>query len=129
LFCHKDMNTISSRPLIVVNTVESSPVESFLHLSLRPVLKLLNTSFLEHFSVNLSAKNIVFKGLVLSEKKIKTIAILQQDFILKNIFLGMVLGQLDVEETLFYLSHKKEISKRIYQMVQERIVSQLDTIE
>lgn len=49
----------------------------------------------------------------------------QKDNILKNLYLGMVIGMMDAEELQIYYKENKMFNKRIINMITERLKSQI----
>lgn len=106
-----------------IQSTEQSPVEHFMHHSLRPILKmqheLLRELFLERCH---RYKNQFFK---IPDKK--QLAHIQQALRgngpFPNNCRGIVLGQLTLEELQFFLKHKAELDKRLRQMTATRLES------
>lgn len=111
------------RAEIPTDTERSSlPKEEFQNKVLRPILKLQNDVLVTLFKSQL-------KGATLPDFKVELNAFVQQrlqkDLATRNTLLGMVLGLLSEEEMEGFIADKNEISKRIMDMMAQRIIDQL----
>jgi hypothetical protein len=103
----------------------SSPAEEFQNTTLRPILKELNESLIalifryDHFvkkwndSLDSNQKESLIKHLC------------TMDGVLKNKFIGMVIGNIPVSQLNLYFAHDKELNRRIIQMIAQRLIHQL----
>ncbi len=100
----------------------SLPKEEFQNKTLRPILKFQNDVLVSFFRSQL-------KGAVLPEFKIELNPFVQQrlqkDLATRNTILGMVIGLLSEEEMTVFLDDKNEMSKRIMDMLCQRITDEL----
>ena len=119
---------MDERPVLSINTEHAGEVETFMHQTLRPVMKHLNEKFLALAKINLKSAETGFKLLQPFEKeeKINALASANQPF--KNLAMGMVIGLLNETEFHFYKANQREVSKRIALLLKERLVSQLHKI-
>jgi hypothetical protein len=111
------------RAEIPTDTERSSlPKEEFQNKTLRPILKLQNDVLVAFFKSQL-------KGAVMPDFKVELTGFVQQrlqkDLATRNTLLGMVLGLLSEEEMEGFIADKNEISKRIMDMMAQRIIDQL----
>jgi hypothetical protein len=102
----------------------TSELESFVHQTLRPVLKFQNEVL-----VRVSVKQVQkfqkdFQKSDLKKQQKSISEILVNDLQLKNTLLGVVIGQFKPFELTFYLEHESDLKKRIFQMIEVRILSQ-----
>ena len=97
-------------------------IEQFQNSCLRPILKFQNDALLLFFNLqfNPSTLPVLKKEL---EDFIKSR--LQKDAILRNTLIGMVLALMVEEELAFYISHKNELSKRLINMLVQRLTDQI----
>lgn len=116
---------MKSRPIIpnvqiVANTKE---LEKFQNESIRPIIKSLNDLLFVYFQNYIDSKKIVFDNTTVVQKnKLITIAFLK-DHLFKNELKGLVIGHFSVEEYVFYKNSTKEINKRIFGILKQRILS------
>jgi hypothetical protein len=100
----------------------SLPKEVFQNKVLRPILKFQNDVLVAFFKSQL-------KGAVLPEFKMELDGFVQQrlqkDMVTRNTLLGMITGLLSEEELDLFIKDKNEISKRIMDMMCQRICDQL----
>lgn len=113
---------LTIRPVIPgISEGHTLPLESFQNKTLRPILKLQNSLFISLSRSQLSEFDIPKVDI---ERRKWFQQRFQRDLSLRNLLIGMVVGLFTEEELHFYLSHKTEISKRIIQMLSERISNQ-----
>ncbi len=123
------MSENSSRPeldnLILKGTKE---LEGFQNKTLRPILKMKHDLFILSFKDYIEKRKITFQSLSLQQKNKHIEASLTKDIAYKNIQLGIVLGQLSLDEFTFYQKNSREVSKRILQMLKKRLKDSLSEI-
>ncbi len=110
------------RPLISSALTENSkPVEVFQNEVLRPVIKMQHEIILayirslEQFKIILSKKGSRLDF----QTRVHTFISKQLD--IKNQLIGMILGMLTEEELVFYRENQNDLSKRISQMISQRV--------
>lgn len=118
----RSKNVLSIRPHIPgISEDNTLPLESFQNNTLRPILKLQNSLVISLIRSQIGKTDI--PNVEVERRKWFQHRI-QRDLNLRNVLIGMVVGLFTEEELLFYLSHKTEFSKRIIQMLSERISNQ-----
>ena len=121
----------SIRPLIPEISEKDGikPLEYFQNHSLRPILKQQNDLLLLLFlDFAKSRKGAFFQMKELAQKEYIASAI-QKDLNFRNILLGTIIGFFSSREVSFYLEHKSAINKRIYNLLIQRLQSQLDLLQ
>lgn len=110
------------RPLISSALTENSkPVEVFQNEVLRPVIKMQHEIILayirslEQFKIILSKKGSRLDF----QTRVHTFISKQLD--IKNQLIGMILGMLTEDELVFYREKQNDLSKRISQMISQRV--------
>lgn len=100
--------------------------ERFMHACLRPILKQQN-ALLNHLSIAscLAADEDFFRH-ALEDKQRFMRAQLEKNAALKNQLIGIVIGGFTKEEMGYYLSASKRLNKRISQMIQVRVLDQMN---
>jgi len=112
----------SIRPEIPnISDSNTLPLESFQNHCLRPILKLQNSLFLTF--VRLHFEGMDFPSSEVERRKWFQYRF-QRDLNLRNLLIGMTVALFTEEELHFYLLNKTEVSKRIIQMLSERISNQ-----
>lgn len=119
------MNKPEARPEIPLAEVkiDTKEAESFQNQTLRPIIKQLHSLLLEHFSVLLlSKKSEYFK--ISEDKKTNYIrSIFQKEIRYKSELKGIVIGNFTIQEFHKYISSSSSFDKRIYTIVEERILT------
>lgn len=106
----------------------ASPIEAFLHETLRPVLKLQNDTVLALVAADLSKRVPGFADFDPADQRQRLAAMMKQDARLKRVLLGVVLGVLTRSELAFALAHDAEVRRRTLTLLAERVVSQTATV-
>lgn len=101
-----------------------SEIEEFQHRVLRPVLKHLNDKLLVLIKVDPHFQLLLKKSLTAKEKEIQLRNFIKKNNAFKYESIGMTCALFTTQEFEFYITHKKDLDKRITQMVEERVVSQ-----
>lgn len=108
------------RPVIEyeINYQPMENLEAFQNLTVRPVIKMLNSELRYYF--NSYCKKFFKKGHFTRQEKVDTLFAKQE---IKLKFIGLVLGHFKIEEIQYYVDNTKEIDKRISQIIKERLKS------
>ncbi len=114
---------LALRPEITTDSERISlPKEAFQNNVLRPILKFQNEAVVGFFKAQI-------KGATLPDFKAELHDFVQQrlqkDMVTRNTLVGMVIGFLSEEELAVFLADKNEVSKRIVEMLSQRIANQL----
>jgi len=116
---NRDKKLLQLRPSVKVEVPEvSGDIETFMHKTLRPILKLQNDLLVRLFIQKISNPYLLEshkERLAFIEKT------LSKDVILRNQIIGLVIGGMTVDEFGFYDKHQKELNKRILKMAMVRI--------
>ena len=97
--------------------------ESFQNTILRPILKNQNNILVAIFLNHLNKLKISFEGLSETDRDLKIEKLITKDIALKNLMLGMVVGQIELSQFESYLSKKEELNRRIMTMLVKRLKS------
>jgi catechol 2,3-dioxygenase-like lactoylglutathione lyase family enzyme len=116
------------RPVLDLDTAESTPVEQFQNETLRPILKLLNPTILRLVAARLARYGVGFSNMDRVDQRDRLRNLMTEDERLKRTLLGMVVGQLTEDELSFYLAHKDEVRRRCVPMLLARAQDQIDTV-
>ena len=122
----RDLSIVKSI-LPIVNydkSLDSNEIESFQNAVIRPILKfqnqLLNLLVLERVT-NLNSR---FKLLSNEEQEAFILSNVKKDIALRNQLIGIVLAFFTLEEFQVYSLYNKELSKRIVEMIVQRVLDQ-----
>jgi len=116
------------RPDIPVDTSASNPVETFQHETLRPILKLLNPNILALVASYLTKYGTGFGEMDRADQRRKLRNLVSTDRRLKRTLVGMAMGHFTEDEFAFYLAHRHELRRRMIDLLETRVVDQVDAI-
>lgn len=111
--------------LINDNTTE---VETFQNLSIRPVIKMQHHLLIAFFQNYVKKRKVDFLNLSYEKKKRIIKSALEKDIAFKNKMLGCILGHFSIEEYEIYSKKTSEYNKRIKQIIIKRLQDSIDTI-
>lgn len=109
-------------------TDNMSEAEVFQNKTLRPIIKMQHNLLIVFFKSYLKKRKIDFFCLTAQKKRSRVKAILQKTSILKNLNLGLIIGDFSMEEYAFYDENSSELNRRILQIIAQRIQDSLDEI-
>ena len=123
----RDKNIVLLRPKVNRNKNISykNDIEKFQNIVIRPILKFQNDLLLELFIFELEKTKTKF-DLINNEQKIKLIINnLKYNNKLKQILLGTIIGMFTNKDINFYKTNYSKINKRIFSMLNDRLIDQL----
>ena len=127
----RSKNLIHIRPYIV--NMESfdkiSIQERFQNETLRPILKLQNSLFIEIFQNYIEKHKGIYHKFNLNEKLNYIESCLIKDQKLRNYLKGIIIGHFTLEEYGIYKKQSSELSKRMINMLKERLKDQLQLFD
>ena len=127
----RSKNLIHIRPYIV--NMESfdkiSIQERFQNETLRPILKLQNSLFIEIFQNYIEKHKGIYHKFNLNEKLNYIESCLIKDQKLRNYLKGIIIGHFTLEEYGIYKKQSSELSKRMVNMLKERLKDQLQLFD
>ncbi len=99
-------------------------IEQFQNNCLRPIIKYQNDLIYKAFQKEKNLLTILSRG---NNSREQTLAIISHyiktNKALSHLLAGLIVGLMTLNESDFYLNNYKEINKRIFQMISERINS------
>ena len=122
----RDLSVVKSiLPIVIYDkSLDSNEIESFQNSVIRPILKfqnqLLNELVLERVK-NLNAR---FKLLSNEDQEVFILSSVKKDIALRNQLIGIVLAFFNQDEFKVYSLYNKELSKRIVEMIVQRVLDQ-----
>lgn len=118
------------RPLIAVTMVgKKTTVEEFQHTVLRPILKMRNDELFRCFREYLRKKDKEFEQLSDMDKQKRIFDHLKNKVKLFDALNQYVLDELSPDEVLVYENHKRELNKRLKEMMGQRLGSNLSKLD
>lgn len=116
-------NRLSLRPNI--NTIDStknlSNFERFQNTTLRPIIKLQHDLIIELFIQHAQKRKIDLQTITYKELKVFIENTLIKDSVLKNQYIGIIVGHFTLNEYKDYALMSAEIGKRTLQMIRQRL--------
>jgi len=110
------------RPSIHVEKQESNELELFQNQVLRPILKYQHDLLVIEIQTNPIVQKLLGKE-ISDERKRNQLKVFFSKSEIKFQLLGQISGMLTNQEFQFYKSQKKDIDKRIFAMLLDRILS------
>ena len=115
------------RPSIKLDREAESEIEIFQNEVLRPILKLQNNLLLEIFKTYCSKRKSTFDKLSEKEKAIYIDQSIRKDMKFKHYLEGIISGMFTLEEYKTSLKNEEELTKRMVNLLVQRIQSQFKT--
>lgn len=118
------------RPIIssINETASSSIEERFQNKTLRPIVKMQHDLLIAFFQHYLSNKKVTLQNLS-DQQKIDIVSrSFKQDIPFRNELKGLIIGHFTIEEYQEYLTAQRELNKRIFRIVEQRLCSSLDQL-
>lgn len=106
-------------------TVETSAEEFFQNETLRPIMKLQNDLLLDFFKNYIQNSKVNFDQFSVEKKLVFIENAIKKDTKFRNSMKGMVIGLFTLEEYNRYADNANALSKRITNLLVERIKSQV----
>ena len=123
----RDKNIVLLRPKVNSNKNISykNDIEKFQNIVLRPILKFQNDLLLQLFIFEFEKSKTKF-DLIKNEQKTELIINnLKYNNKLKQILLGTIIGMFSIKNITFYKTNYSKINKRIFSMLNDRLIDQL----
>ena len=128
---NRSKNLIQIRPYIVkMESFDKMSIqERFQNETLRPILKLQNSLFIEIFQNYIEQHKGIYHKFNLNEKLNYIESCLIKDQKLRNYLKGIIIGHFTLEEYGIYKKQSSELSKRMINMLNERLKDQLQLFD
>lgn len=122
---------LSLRPEIpsAVLTENMSSEERFQNQTLRPIIKMQHSLFIQVFNRAIKAKKYAFFDLPQENRKDYISQVLFMDVKFRTELQGMIVGQFTVEEYWAYSSMASALNKRMMNILRERMVDRMEEFE
>ena len=127
----RSKNLIHIRPYILnMESFDKMNIqERFQNETLRPILKLQNSLFIEIFQNYIEKHKGIYHKFNLNEKLNYIESCLIKDQKLRNYLKGIIIGHFTLEEYGIYKKQSSELSKRMINMLKERLKDQLQLFD
>lgn len=124
-FATPDAALLALRPAIPVTPLDATDtVGSFLHLTLRPVLKLQNKRLLLVVADFVQDHHIPFEGASTAEQQRMVLELLTRNTKLRYTIIGLMTGLFTTPELTFYRAHRAELNRRLLELAVRRVQDQ-----
>jgi hypothetical protein len=114
------------RPLVAVDLNKNLDLEFFQSSTLRPILKFQNEILLSYFKHYLYSFHPKFKAFNKAIQVNLVRDLIKKNHEIKSKIAHLVVAMFTIDELNFYTENKKEIDKRLNELIIERINSQLE---
>ena len=127
-----DAALLALRPAIATEaasaTAGAASVDDFLHLTLRPVLKLQNDLLLAAVADFVADHHIPLAKASPTDQQRLLAELLARNIKLRYTLVGLVTGAFTAEEYAFYRQHRGEINRRLHELAQRRVLDQTSRV-
>ncbi|RPD49748.1 hypothetical protein DNI29_02810 [Hymenobacter sediminis] len=120
-----DAALLALRPALSITSLDAADtVGSFLHLTLRPVLKLQNQRLLLVVADFVQDHHIPFRGANATEQQRMVLELLTRNTKLRYTIIGLMVGMFTTPELAFYREHRAELNRRLLELAVRRVQDQ-----
>lgn len=126
----RDKKIIELRPElsnVTLPTIEDNnpilSIEAFQNQTLRPILKLQHDLLIAIFSHNIVVRKNAFYNLPEKSRSEYVSHTLKNDLKFKNRLIGVIIGHFTLEEYSFFENNEAEITRRITDLLIQRLIS------
>ena len=123
----RDAQLITLRPLIptIIDKNAVNPAELFQNRTLRPILKLQNDILDAIFKNYIIKRKGVFHKLDASKRVQYIEYSIRKDLKFKNLLVGVITGHFTLEEWERFIADERELTKRMTNLLVQRLTSQV----
>jgi hypothetical protein len=119
----REENLISIRPVLNIETAESSVIEQFQNVTLRPILKFQHDLYVAMFRNYIEKRKNTFIDLSKGQRLAYILTSIKDDFKLKNRLLGVTIGHFTVAEFAIFSENEAELTRRFTALLVQRLQS------
>ena len=119
----REEKVLSIRPILDIETAESSTFEQFQNATLRPVLKFQHDLFVDIFKNYIEKRKNTFATLSKGQRLAYIADSVKEDFKFKNRLLGVVIGHFTTVEFAVFSEHEAELTRRLTALLVQRLQS------
>ena len=99
----------------------ASPDEAFQNETLRPVAKLQHDLLLAVFTLYLGKRKVRMDQIASKQRFAKVKELVARDNRLRGLLFGIIVGQFTSGEIDYYVSHEREVNRRLTNLLTERL--------
>jgi hypothetical protein len=119
----REEQIVAIRPILAIETAESSAIEQFQNVTLRPILKLQHDLFVALFRNYIEKRKNTFVTLSKGQRLAYISASIKEDLKFKNRLLGVLIGYFTLEEFYVFSENEAELTRRFTEMLIKRLQS------
>jgi hypothetical protein len=119
----REENLLSIRPVLNIETAESSPIEQFQNVTLRPILKFQHDLFVALFRNYIEKRKNTFVALSKGQRQAYILASIKEDLKFKNRLLGVAIGHFTASEFVLFSDNEAELTRRFTALIVQRLQS------
>jgi hypothetical protein len=116
---------LALRPEIPTEPAQN-PAEHFQNTTLRPILKFLHPRIITLFTHHLHKRKVDVQKMDVQDRKMYVLQAFQKDLALRNQLVGCALALFTEEEWATFIASERELSRRLHDLLVERIQSTLN---
>lgn len=120
----QNSNLLALRPVIATEPTDN-PAEQFQNQVLRPILKLQHGRIIAVFQHHVLKHKVPLDGMAPDDQRSYVEKAFQKDVTLRNQLAGVILGLLTEEEWGTFVTSERELSRRMHDLLIQRIQSTL----
>jgi hypothetical protein len=119
----REENLLLMRPVLNIETAESSVIEQFQNVTLRPILKFQHDLYVALFRNYIEKRKNTFIELSKGQRLAYILASIKDDLKFKNRLLGVAIGHFTAAEFAIFSEHEAELTRRFTALVVQRLQS------
>jgi hypothetical protein len=119
----REEQLLAIRPILAIETAESSEMEQFQSNTLRPILKFQHDLFVAVFRNYIAKRKNTFATLSKGQRLAYIADSIKEDFKFKNRLLGLVIGHFTAAEFAVFSDNEAELTRRLTTLLVQRLQS------
>jgi hypothetical protein len=119
----REENLLLMRPVLNIETAESSVIEQFQNVTLRPILKFQHDLYVTLFRNYIEKRKNTFIDLSKGQRLAYILASIKDDLKFKNRLLGVAIGHFTAAEFAIFSENEAELTRRFTALVVQRLQS------
>jgi hypothetical protein len=119
----REEQLLAIRPILAIETADSSEMEQFQSNTLRPILKFQHDLFVAVFRNYIAKRKNTFATLSKGQRLAYIADSIKEDFKFKNRLLGLVIGHFTAAEFAVFSDNEAELTRRLTTLLVQRLQS------
>jgi hypothetical protein len=117
----EEQHLLSMRPFLPVETAESTEIEQFQNVTLRPILRFQHDLLVAIFRNYIEKRKNTFVTLSKGQRLAYIDASIKEDFKFKNRLMGVVMGHFTAAEFAIFSNNEAELTRRLTTLLVQRL--------